>query len=96
MALAPINVRTLGQFVEQSHGHRFEYSANPDMILSPKAHGGKNVVFPHLIYVGPEGNETRYALVLGNVAHVIVDETDNGWIVEKWDIKQHQKYQKNS
>lgn len=93
MAYAPINIKALGSFKEKDHGKHFEYSANPDLILSPKAHGGKNVKFPHVLHVGPNGDQTRYALVLGNVAHVIVDETDDGdWVVEKWSIKGHRRY----
>lgn len=41
----------------------------------------------HKIFVGPTGDETRFALVLKTVAYVIVDDTADGWIVEKWKIK---------
>lgn len=61
------------------------------MILSPLAHSGKNVQFPHIVWVGPL-QERRYAFVKGSVAHVITDETDFGWVVEKWEIKKHRKY----
>ena len=92
MARAPANAKIIGSFREDDHGRVFDYSSNPDFIESSKAHGGKKIRFPHLIYVGPEGKETRYALVLSNVAHVIVNEDDNGWILEKWIIKNHRKY----
>jgi hypothetical protein len=92
MANAPATEKTLGYFTEKTYGKVFDYSAADEMILSPPAHGGRNVVFPHKIYVGPN-NETRWALVKGNVAHVIVDERDDGsWIVEKWDIVNHRKF----
>jgi hypothetical protein len=97
MAYAPIrevdNSTVLGRFVEKTHGMTFEYSENSELILSPLAHGGKNVKFPHKIWVGPLG-EFRYAFVKTHGAHVIVDETDDGWVVEKWEIKQHSKYAK--
>ena len=88
---APYDVKTLGCFVEKSHGKLFEYALNDEVILSVLAHGGKNVRFPHKIFVGPNADQ-RYAFVKGTVAHVIVDETDFGWIVEKWDIKNHKNY----
>lgn len=91
MGIAPNNVKTLGYFTEKTNGKLFDYAAADQMILSPLAHGGKNVVFPHVIYVGLAG-ETRYAYVKGAVAHVITDETDNGWIIEKWDITKHRKF----
>jgi hypothetical protein len=94
MSYAPIDQmnNVTGCFTEKEFGRVFEYTTNPEMVLSPPAHGGKNVRFPHLIFVGPRAEETRQALVLGSVAHVIVDETEFGWVVEKWDIKKHRKY----
>lgn len=93
MAYAPANVKALGEFVEKSFGRTFQYALSDEMFLSPPAYGGKNKVFPHKIYVGPTGDDYRIALVLGSVAHVIVDERDNGgWIIEKWEIKKHRKY----
>ena len=91
MAYAPIHTPVVGSFVESDHGKFFEYSSNPDKVLMPKAHGGKNVVFPHLVYVGPL-METRMALVLSKVVHIVTDETADGFVVEKWDIVRHRKY----
>lgn len=92
MAFAPHGVtKVLGSFVEKDHGKIFEYRRNPDMILSPLAHGGKNVVFPHIVYVGPL-QETRYAFVKGTCVHIITDETEFGWVVEKWNISKHRRY----
>lgn len=94
MAYAPATASVAGSFVEKDYGHTFEYSLNPDIILSPPAHGGKNVRFPHIVWVG-DVNSTRsfrYALVKGSVVHIITDETTSGWVVEKWDIKKHRKF----
>jgi hypothetical protein len=95
MAYAPTreldNSKVLGRFVEKTHGMTFEYSENSELILSPLAHGGRAVMFPHKIWVGPLG-EFRYGFVKFNSVHIIIDETDNGWVVEKWEIKQHRKY----
>ena len=50
--------------------------------------------FPHIIYVRRDGGDkgTRLARVLGRVAYVVVDETDHGPVIEKWDIRLHRKY----
>jgi hypothetical protein len=94
MGIAPLGTFITGYFQEASHGKTFEYSDNPEMILSPLAHGGKNVQFPHIVWVGPL-SERRFAYVKGSVAHVITDEYERDgqsyWVVEKWDIKKHRK-----
>lgn len=93
MAFAPAHATAIGSFVECDYGKSFHYTNNPDMVLMPKAHGGKNVLFPHIIYVGPNGEETRMALVLKNVVHVVIDEMDNGhFVIQKWNITKHRKY----
>jgi hypothetical protein len=95
MSYAPLDVRPVsGSFVERDYGHTFEYIDNPELVLHVPAHGGKNVRFPHLIFVGPFGQETRQALVKGSVVHVVTDETEFGFVVEKWNIKNHRKYTK--
>jgi len=91
MAFAPHNVKTSGQFREKTYDHVFEYSLNPELVLHPKATGGKNVVFPHLVYVGAL-KETRMALVLGNVVHIVTDETEHSYVIQKWFIKNHRKW----
>lgn len=97
MARAPFNVETgvgepiLGYFTESDIGNQFDYSMNDELILAPKAQGGKNVVFPHKVWVGPLG-EYRHALVLKTCVHIITNETDFGWVVEKWNIKKHRKF----
>ena len=90
MALAPTGEKVLGYFTERSHGRQFEYAENSDMTLFPLAHGGRNVRYPHKIFVGPE-RDYRYAFVKGTVAHVVIDETELGWKVERWDIVKHRK-----
>lgn len=91
MARAPIDEPIVGYFTEKDFGKEFDYSLNDELILAPPAHGGKNVVFPHKVFVGPL-NEWRYARVLGNVVHIITDELPNGnWCVQKWEIKNHRR-----
>jgi hemolysin-activating ACP:hemolysin acyltransferase len=85
------NTKILGCFTEKDYGHKFEYIENPEKVLHVPAHGGKNIYFPHLVFVGPLG-ETRRALIKGSVVHIVTDETDEGYLVEKWNIKQHRKY----
>jgi hypothetical protein len=97
MGTAPASIQRIdGYFTEKNHGKTFEYVEvdKNDWFFSPLAHGGKNVRYPHKIFVGPLG-ETRYAFVKGSVAHVVTDETTidgKPWfIVEKWNIKQHRR-----
>jgi len=100
MAYAPITStlyeilygKVLGSFVEKDYGKTFEYAENPEVVLHPLAHGGKNVRFPHLIFVGPNGHETRRAIVKGTCVHVVTDETENGYTIEKWVTKNHRVY----
>lgn len=94
MAYAPLNIDfVIGSFVEKEYERTFEYINNPEFVLHVPAHGGKNAHFPHLIFVGPPGSsETRRALVLKTCVHVVTDETEFGFVVEKWEIKKHRKY----
>lgn len=48
---------------------------------------------PHVIYVGPL-QERRWGLVLKTRVYIIVDETDDGFVTEKWLIKKHRIYKK--
>ena len=97
MAYAPFNQTTgvgepvIGCFTESDYGHRFDYSMHDDFVLAPPAHGGKNTRFPHKVWVGSLG-EYRAAKVMKTCVHIITGETDFGWIVEKWNIKNHQRY----
>jgi len=87
----PTPSKILGSFVEKDYEKIFEYTENSETVLAPLAHGGKNVKFPHIVCVGPL-QETRKALVKGTCVHIITDETEFGWVVEKWNIKKHRKY----
>lgn len=92
MAYAALGINgVLGSFVEKDHGKIFEYIKNPELVLHIPAHGGRNVQYPHLVCVGALG-ETRQALVKGNVVHIVTNETDFGFVIEKWNIKKHRKY----
>jgi hypothetical protein len=90
MAAAPANIDyndVLGMFREESHGKYFEYIAatedEANVFNNYSPYDGPN--FPHRVFVGPLG-WSRAARVLGTVAYVVVDEDDNGPVVEKWNI----------
>lgn len=96
MALAPIHNGVIGYFVEKSFCNVFEFCENPEMTLAPLAHGGKNMRYPHRIWVTTPvagiDSGWRYAKVGKTVAHVITNEDENGFVVEKWDIKKVRMY----
>lgn len=96
MAFANLTLATnlLGSFDEKDYGKTFEYKQNPEFVLHPDLKTGRNTVYPHLIFVGPEGDQTRRALVKKTVAYVVVDENENGYVIEKWNIKNHRQYGK--
>lgn len=76
-----------GRFEDADHSSTFEYAErrHPDDNFAPE--------FPHIIYVGPNGEETRLAKVLKTVAYVVTDEDANGNpVIEKWQIKHHKIY----
>ena len=86
----------LGQFVEKDHGHTFEFIERNSCDRCNFAYD-----FPHRIFVGHNGkwfesDETRVAKVMKTVAYVIVDEDENGPVVEKWQTKGHHLYQVES
>ncbi len=74
-----------GSFVEKDHGMTFEYAErrHPDDSFAPE--------MPHIIYVGCN-QEVRLAKVLKTVAYVVVDENENGPVIEKWNIRNHREY----
>lgn len=81
----------IGCFEEKEHGNLFEFSKVPeDKIFT--------IAFPEydsFVWVGPSlvaGTEKRYAKVLKTVAYVVVDEDENGPVVEKWAIKNRRVY----
>jgi hypothetical protein len=84
MALAPYDVVAKGYFVEKEFGRDFQYANNESGFFPD---------FPHIVFVGPNSESSRYAKVLNTVAHVAVDEDAYGNpVVEKWKIKRHTKY----
>ena len=74
------NSKLAGHFIERDYGHWFDYRLTADpWALS---HG-----LQHEIAVGQLG-EIRFGNVLKTVAHVAVDEDENGHpVIEKWQIK---------
>ena len=95
MAFAAINLSEglSGCFNEKDYGRPFEYKRNPEMVLYPDLKTGRNVVYPHLVFVGPNGDQVRMALVKKTVAYVVVDiDAEDRYVIEKWDIKNHRIY----
>ena len=102
MAFADSNVQAKGAFFEEDHGLRFEWSDNPDyveqdedvtkFIMSKETDVTR--LYPHLIWVLDEGHfmrkhmaPYRYGKVLKTRAKVVVDEDENGLVVETWKFK---------
>ena len=89
MSLAPSAAsRTVtGNFVEREFGKWFDYDA-----LSG------SLEHPHRVWVTTprEGIDSgwRYAKVLKTVVHIVIDEDENGLVIEKWSIKNHAVYTK--
>lgn len=83
----------LGQFVEKSGGNWFEYS---DRLTDYEWRAGWLAdEYPNLVHVGSGSvahARTCVARVLKTVAYVVVDEDENGPVVEKWFIKRHKQY----
>lgn len=81
----------IGCFVEKDTGNYFEYSLNNDGAewVNPEA-------YPHKVWVGGEGvcgmSGYRYARVLKTVAYVIVDEDENGPVLERWILNSNKEY----
>ena len=76
----------------------FDYDdAGSDAILAPPPHGGRNMVYPHKVYLNNEvnGQGWRHALVRNGVAYVLTDERESDgvvWLVsERWSITSHVK-----
>lgn len=85
MAFAAGNLASnlVGYFREKEFGRPFEYKLNDNPAFPD---------IPHLVFVGPEGDQLRFAKVLKSVAYVAVDEDENGLVFEKWYIKGHRFY----
>jgi len=80
--------RILGVFNYQKSKAIFEYALRDETdkaIHSPD--------FPHIIFVNSVSDcGYRAAKVLKNVVYVVVDENDDGYVIEKWPIKSHRYY----
>lgn len=85
----------LGRFTEKDCGNYFEYSMADDYEEYPATHG-KIVEFPHKIWVTtPRENIDRgyrRGLVLKTCAYIVVDEDENGPVIEKWQLKENVLY----
>ena len=78
----------LGCFTEKEYGKHFEYSVNDEFF---NVFEGQH--YPHKVWVGDVvGQGWRYAMVKKTVAYVVVDEDENGPVVEKWNLKKNTKY----
>jgi hypothetical protein len=87
MALAPYAAaqKLTGHFTETELGKYFEYDRLSD-----------SLEHPYRVWVTTpwEGIDSgwRYAKVLKTVVHIVVDEDENGFVIEKWSIKNHSIY----
>lgn len=94
MAFAGDGMPYIGSFKHKETGRHFDFTKPLDVFQVVEKNGKVNS-FPHLVYVGPNGDQTRFARVLKTVAYVVVDETTDGkFVVEKWPIKGHTLYPK--
>lgn len=82
-------VAPIGNFIEKEHGNNFEYSLNNEQDEYSK-------YYPHKVWVGSLqiGGDSgwRYANVKKTVAYVIVDEDEDGPVVERWFLKSNEEY----
>ena len=85
-----------GSFTEKEYGNMFEFSMNDEFVSFIHSRNGKDTEYPHKVWVTTprEGIDSGYrmALVLKTVAYIVVDEDENGPVIEKWDIKEHRIY----
>lgn len=95
MALAP-NIedrQAIGYFIERDAGNIFEYDMERDYQEFFLA--GKMREFPHRVWVTePWKHDCGYrrALVKKTVVYIVVDEDENGAIIEKWYLRNNQQY----
>lgn len=82
----------IGKFILRENSNHFEYSLNDEVDNYSMS---MSVDYPHRVWVGgyPQGSGWRYARVLKTVAHVVIDEADDGSpVVEKWELKSNITY----
>ena len=94
MAFAPMaevdNSRVLGQFAHKDTGVWFEYSSSEEdeRVFGPE--------YNRKVWVGGElEGYYRLAQVKNTVAYVVVDEDDEGPVLDKWLLKNHKIYEGN-
>lgn len=84
-----------GCFIEKDRGNIFEYSMNPDFDMFNDPTTGRAIEYPHLVWVRDSSNGIdcgyRKALVRKTVAYVVVDEDENGPVIEKWYFKSRRR-----
>lgn len=79
MAFAPFEIRTVGCFIEAGIKKLFEFD---------KASDREDYPFRVWVTSPVKGIDSgwRYAKILKTVAYIVVDEDDNGDVVEKWNL----------
>lgn len=77
----------IGRFVEKDIGNTFEYSLDEDKTYEH---------YPHKVWVTSpiEGIDSgyRYANVKKTVCYILVDEDENGPVLERWFLKKNTEY----
>lgn len=80
----------IGSFVEKDFGNLFEFSLDNDWTYEH---------YPHKVWVAApvEGIDSgfRYAIVKKTVVYILVDEDENGPVLERWYIKDHRLYDRS-
>ena len=84
----------IGRFILRKNSNHFEYSLNDEVDDYSRSMAEK---YPHRVWWGGKGigggSGWRYARVLKTVAHVVIDEADDGSpVVEKWELKSNINY----
>ena len=84
MAYRDRELNRVGEMVEKDYGNGYTYGVNVDGIYED---------YPNIVYVNDVvGSGYRYAKVLKTVAYIVVDEDDDGPVVEKWYLKSNLVY----
>ena len=87
--------RLSGQFTNKETGKVFDYVDHQADDFTPLFVGpyGHLVRANAQIFVGPDGDDTRFAYVGKSVVYVVVDEVDaEDWVVEKWAVKGSKRF----
>ena len=88
MSYAPADFRGIdGSFTNAETNLPFDFVSVPVKEQIVVDINGKLQLAQHKVFVGPNGCETRFAVIKKTVAYVVVDETDFGWVVERWQIR---------